>query len=160
MIQPELLSKYPFFGFLKPAQLKKIAKIAEEVSYERGEILFHENDKADAIHILLKGSVELLFVVEVEYRPELRKDLRFRVIYPGELFGISAFIEPYILTSTARAVESSLVLKIEAVPILEMCQEDDKLAYALIQQVARAAMDRLNATRLQLAAVWKPAEIQ
>jgi CRP/FNR family transcriptional regulator len=159
MIHPELLSKYPLFSFFTPAQLKKIAKIAVEQPYGRGSILFRENERADAIYILLKGSVELLFVVEVEYHPELRKEFRFRVIYPGETFGISAFIEPYLLTSTARAVEPSLVIRIDAEPVLEMCQKDDKLAYSLIQQVARTAMDRLNATRLQLAAVWKPAVI-
>ena len=160
MIQPELLSKYPLFSFLKPAQLKKIAKIARELSVERGEVLFRENNRAEAFYVLLKGSVELLFVVDVEYHPELRKELRFRVIYPGETFGISAFIEPYILTATARAVEPSQVIKIDAAHLLEMCQKDEKLAYTLIQQVAKTAMDRLNATRLQLAAVWKPAEVR
>jgi CRP-like cAMP-binding protein len=159
MIQPELLGQYPLFGFLKPAQLKKIAKIAKEQTAERGEILFHENERADALYVLLKGSVELLFVVDVEYHPELRKELRFRVIYPGETFGISAFIEPYLLTATARAVEPSQVIKIDAAPVLDLCQKDEKLAYGLIQQVAKTAMDRLNATRLQLAAVWKPAKM-
>lgn len=160
MVQPEFLSRYPFFSFLKPAQLKKIAKVAKEETYERGEIILREHDRADAFYILLKGSVELLFIVEVEYHPELRKELRFRVIYPGESFGISAFIEPHILTSTARAVEPSQVIKIDAAPILEMCQKDEKLAYALIHQVAKVAVDRLNASRLQLAAVWKPVEIR
>lgn len=160
MIQPELLGQYPLFSFLKPAQLKKIAKIAKEQRVERGEILFHENERADALYVLLKGSVELLFVVDVEYHPELRKELRFRVIYPGETFGISAFIEPYLLTATARAVEPSQVIKIDAAPVLELCQKDEKLAFGLIQQVAKTAMDRLNATRLQLAAVWKPADVK
>jgi CRP-like cAMP-binding protein len=159
MVSPELLSRYPFFKFLSPAQLKKIAKIAKEESYKRGDILFRQNDRAEAFYILLVGSIELYFLVEVEYHPELRKELRFRVIYPGESFGISAFIEPHILTSSARAIEPSRVIQIEAAPLLEMCQKDDNLAYALIYQVAKAAMDRLNATRLQLAAAWAPAEV-
>jgi CRP-like cAMP-binding protein len=104
----------------------------------------------------MKGSVELFFTVEVEYHPELRKELKFRVIYPGETFGISAFIEPHTLTASARATEPSRVVKIEAAPLLDLCQQDDELAYALIYQVAKAAMDRLNATRLQLAAAWTP----
>lgn len=156
MVQPELLSRYPFFSFLKPAQLKKIARVAQEESYDRGAILFREKEPADAFYILQKGSVELFYVVEVEYHPELRKELKFRVIYPGESFGISAFIEPHILTSSARAVEPSRVIKIDAAPVLEICQKDEKLAYALIYQVAKVAMDRLGAARLQLAAAWTP----
>ena len=158
MIAPELLRRYPFFSFLKPAQLKKIAQIAKEETYERSAILFKENEPADTFFILLKGSIELYFTVEVEYHPELRKELKFRVIYPGESFGISAFIQPHVLTSSARATEPSRVIKIEAAPVLEMSQEDEKLAYELIYRVAKAAMDRLNATRLQLAAAWTPVE--
>lgn len=156
MITPELLSRYPFFNFLKPAQLRKIAGIAIEETYNRGDILFREKDKAEAFFILQKGSVELFFTVEVEYHPELRKELKFRVIYPGESFGISAFIEPYVLTASARATESSQVIKLASAPVLEMFQQDDTLAYALTNQIARVAIDRLNATRLQLAAAWTP----
>jgi CRP-like cAMP-binding protein len=156
MITPELLSRYPVFSFLKPAQLKKIAKIASEETFERGQILFREKASADAFYILLKGSIELFFTVEVEYHPELRKELKFRVIYPGESFGISAFIDPHILTASARASEPSQVVKIKAEPLLELCREDTELAYTLIYQVAKVAIDRLNATRLQLAAAWTP----
>jgi CRP/FNR family transcriptional regulator len=156
MVTPELLSRYPFFSFLNPDQLQKIAEIAAEENHPRGEIIFHEKNPAAAFYILMKGSVELFFTVEVEYHPELRKELKFRVIYPGETFGISAFIEPHTLTASARATEPSRVVKIEAAPLLDLCQQDDELAYALIYQVAKAAMDRLNATRLQLAAAWTP----
>ncbi|MEW5871645.1 MAG: cyclic nucleotide-binding domain-containing protein [Chloroflexota bacterium] len=158
MVTPELLSRYPFFGFLKPTQLNKIAKIAKEETYDRGALLFREKETAETFYILLQGSIELYFTMEVEYHPELRKELKFRVIYPGESFGISAFIEPHVLTSSARATEPSRVIKIDAAPMLEMCEKDEKLAYALTHQVAKAAMDRLNATRLQLAAAWKPVQ--
>lgn len=156
MVTPELLSRYPFFSFLNLDQLRKLAEIALEEDYERGTIIFQEKLPADAFYILEKGSIELFFTVEVEYHPELRKELKFRVIYPGESFGISAFIEPNVLTASARATEPSRVIKIEAAALLELCQSDDMLANALIYQVAKVAMDRLNATRLQLAAAWTP----
>lgn len=157
MVTPDLLSRYPLFSVFEPAQLKKIARIAKEGTYERGVVIFKEKEHADALFILLKGSIELYFTSEVEYHPELRKEFKFRVIYAGESFGISAFIEPYILTSSARATEPSRVIRVEAAPLLEMCQKDEKLAYALIYQLAKIAIDRLNATRLQLAASWTPA---
>ncbi len=158
MVSPELFSHYPIFSFLEPAQLRKIARIAAEVPFERGEILFREKGLADAFYILLKGSVELFFTVEVEYHPELLKELRFRVIYPGESFGISAFIEPHVLTSSARAVEPGRVIKFQSAPLLALCQEDIEMAYNFIYRVASVAIDRLNATRLQLAAAWTPAK--
>lgn len=156
MVSAEFLGRYPFFSFLKPSQLRSIAKVAKEKSFERGDILFREKDPANALFILVKGSLELFFTVEVEYHPELRKELKYRVIYPGEISGISALIEPYRLTSSARATEPSQVIMIEAAALLELCQKDEELSCALIRQVAKVAIDRLNATRLQLAAMWSP----
>lgn len=155
-IKTKFLRQYSFFSFLNATQLRKIARIAVVQPYQRGEILLRENDPANAFYILLQGSVELFFTIEVEFHPELRKELKFRVIYPGEMFGISAFIEPHISTSTARAIEPSQVVKIETQALLNLCKNEDEIAYALIYQVAKAAIDRLNATRLQLAAAWTP----
>jgi CRP-like cAMP-binding protein len=154
MVTPELLHLYPFFGFLSPAQLKTLAKIAREEAFESGSIIFRENEHADWLYILVKGSVDLFFTIEVEYHPELHKELLFGVINPGELFGISALIEPYILTSSARAAKPSQIIEIEASGLLALCNEDEELAYGLIRQVAKTSIERLNATRLQLATAW------
>jgi hypothetical protein len=55
------------------------------------------------------------------------------------------------LTSSARATKPSMVIKIDGVGLLDLCQKDENMAYSLIQQVARTSMERLNAARLQLA---------
>ncbi len=154
MITPQLLNHYPFFSFLKLTQLKAIAKISSEESFESGAIIFREREHADGLYILVKGSVDLFFLVEVEYRPELTKELLFGTINPGELFGISTLIEPHILTSSARASKPSRVIKIQAEGLLDLCSKDENLALGLIRQVAKSSMERLNATRLQLATAW------
>jgi CRP-like cAMP-binding protein len=154
MITPELLHHYPFFEFLTPAQLKAIARLAKEETVESGTIIFREHERADWLCILVKGNVDLFFTIEVEYHPELRKELLFGTINPGELFGISALIEPHILTSSARAAKSSQVIKIEAPGLLALCEKDERIAYGLARQVAKTTMQRLNATRLQLATAW------
>jgi CRP-like cAMP-binding protein len=154
MIAPELLGNYPIFTVLDAKQIQHIAQIAKEESYQEGTILFREGEYARDLYLLLKGGVELFFTVEVEHRPELRKEFIFRGIKPGELFGISALIEPYVLTATARFTRNSQVIKIDARTLLEWCTQDPRLAYGLIQRVAEAAIRRLNDTRLQLAAAW------
>lgn len=152
MISSEFLKKYKIFSVLNPDQLRHLADLAEEVSYESGDVLFYEGDKADALYVLVEGLIELYYSIDVEYRPELHKELKFREINPGELFSISALIEPYVLTSSARAVEPSRMIKINAAQLLEWCNEDFDLANALKRQVASAAIVRLQATREQLGA--------
>ncbi|HSF80340.1 MAG TPA: Crp/Fnr family transcriptional regulator [Anaerolineales bacterium] len=154
MIKTDLLRQYPFFSVFNSEQLQTIAQIAEDETYEPGSLLFAEKQPAGGMYILLKGSIELFYTVEVEYRPELRKELVFTVIKPGELFGISTLIEPHIFTSTARVISTSRVVKINAAQLLEWCEKDYQLASALVNQVAQAAIERLTATRKQLAAAW------
>jgi CRP-like cAMP-binding protein len=157
MTTPEVLHHFPFFGFLSPAQLKAVATFAEEETFETGQVIFHEGDHADWLYILVKGSIDLFFTIEVKYRPELTKELIFGVINPGEMFGISALLEPNILTSSARTSRPCQVIKIKAAGLLALCESDEKWAYGLIRQVAKSSMERLNATRLQLAAAWSTA---
>jgi CRP-like cAMP-binding protein len=152
MIPPAVLRHFSFFSFLSPAQLRAVAALAKEETLDSGVTIFSEGQHADYLYILVKGSVELFFTAEVKYRPEMTKELHFGVIEPGKLFGISALVEPFILTSSARATRPSTVIKIEAAGLLALCQAEEKLAYGLIRQIAASSMERLNATRLQLAA--------
>lgn len=154
MITTELLSQYQFFKVFSPEQLKKIAQLAEDKTYQPGSLLFHEKQPAEALFILLKGGVELFYTVKVEYKPELRKELVFTVIKPGELMGISTLIEPHVYTSSARAILPSRVIKINAAQLHEWCETDYRLSTALVNQVAETAIERLNATRKQLAGAW------
>jgi CRP/FNR family transcriptional activator FtrB len=154
MVLPELIERYPLFRFLKPEKLMSIAGISTEESFDRGVIIFHEKQHADWLYILMEGAVELFYTVEVEYRPEQRKELLCGEVSPGEVFAISALIEPHILTLTARTSKPSRVVKIDATRLQALCEKDDQLAYGFMKQVAKATIKRLNATRLQLATVW------
>jgi hypothetical protein len=48
------------------------------------------------------------------------------------------------------------VLTLEANALRALCQADKDLAAALMQRVAKAALSRLNETRVQLAATQAP----
>ena len=75
MVLPELIERYPLFSFLKPEKLMSIAGISTEESFDSGAIIFHEKQHADWLYILMEGGVELFYTVEVEYRPDQRKEL-------------------------------------------------------------------------------------
>lgn len=152
MVSPEVLRRYPFFAWLDDAHQKAIAMITEEVAYERGALIFQEGKPADALYLLMEGSVDLFFAVEEEYRPESRKEFLVGEINPGEPFAISALIEPYVLTSSARAARPCRALKVEAAALRALCEVDCRLGYLLMRQAAKAALERLHFTRVQLAA--------
>ena len=152
MISPELLRRYPFFGLLYDDQLKKIAMISEDESHDQGYTIFHEGKPAEALFLLISGSVDLYYLVEEEYHPELNKEFFVGEINPGEPFGISTLIEPHILTSTARAAEPVRLIRIDGAALHQLCDGDPRLSCVLTQQAARVAIERLAFTRVQLAA--------
>jgi len=61
-------------------------------------------------------------------------------------------IEPYRLTSTARAATPCRVLKIDAAALRALCDGNRDAGYALMRHAAKAAIERLHFTRVQLAA--------
>jgi CRP-like cAMP-binding protein len=154
MISPELLRRYPFFGALSDAQLKAIAQIAEEVSFEKGVTLFKECDPAEIIGLLTEGSIDLYYCVGEELNSETRKEFLVGEINPGEIFAVSALIDPYQYSATARAAQHSKVIKIEAAALRRLLEGDCDLGFKLMKQVAKTAMERLAYTRVQLAAAW------
>jgi CRP-like cAMP-binding protein len=152
MISPEVLRRYPFFSFMTHDQLREVAMITEEVEVEADTTLFESGGVADALCLLERGSIELHFVVYDELKTGVRKNFLVGTINPGEIFSISALIMPYELTSTVVATVPSTFLKIDAAALRALAEEDKALGCGLQQQAARAAMERLQATRIQLAA--------
>lgn len=154
MVSPELLRRYPFFAHLGEAQLQAIAMLAQEITVETGTTILEENNPADAFYLLLEGNIDLYYTVKESYKPELQKEVVVGEVNPGEPFGISALIEPYRFTSTARTSADSRVIGIDAQALRELLEKDQSLAYQIFKKIARAAMERLSATRVQLAAAY------
>ncbi|MCA9947922.1 MAG: cyclic nucleotide-binding domain-containing protein, partial [Anaerolineales bacterium] len=111
MVSPELLRRYPFFAFMTHQQRQEVAMIADEVEVPTNTILFAIEDKAEALYLLMKGSIDLHYVVMDENLPALRKDFMIGTINPGEVLSISAMIEPYVLTTTAVTTQPCTLLK-------------------------------------------------
>lgn len=153
MISPEILRQYPFFSLMDDSQLKALAMIAEDVRFEEDTQVFEKGEQAENFYFLLQGSIGLYYMAADE---EFSMDRGMPVgeINPGEPFGISALIEPHVLTATAWASASSRALRFNAPALRALFELDQRLAYALTFKAARSAMERLLSTRIQLAAAW------
>jgi CRP-like cAMP-binding protein len=154
MISPEVLRRYPFFGSLTDAELRAIAMIAEEESLDSGVILFNKGKSADALYFLQEGRVELYYPSNGDATFDIEKGILVADINIGEPFSISALIEPHTLSSTAYIARPSRVIKIDAVALRGLFKKDRHMAYMLTYKVTKAAVERLYATRVQLAAAW------
>jgi CRP-like cAMP-binding protein len=152
MISPELLRRYPFFNFMDDTQLNAVAMITEETTYKKDELLIEAGKSANQLYFLIEGSVAYFYHVTTENDPYYNKDYYISSINPGEIFGISALIEPYIFTATMRTEKASRIIQINAQALRALCEVDLRLSAGLSRAVAKAAMERLQLTRIQLIA--------
>jgi len=156
MISPEILRRFPFFSFMNDAQLKAVAMIAEEKNYKIGDGVFDAGAPADALYFLIDGSVAYYYIVTSEHDPYYKREYYISDLNPGDIFGISALIEPYIYTAAVRADKLCKAIKINASALRTLCDADTKLSNGLMYALAKAAMERLQLTRVQLIAAAKP----
>jgi CRP/FNR family transcriptional regulator, cyclic AMP receptor protein len=154
MISPETLRFYPFFGGLTNAQLQAIAIISAEETYPAETILFEMGLPADKLYFLEDGCIDLYYSAPENISSAFPKGIPVGEINPGEAFSISALIEPYVLSSTARAAKPSRVIQIDAKALRNLFKRDKQMAYLLTKQAAQAVRARLDAARVQLAAAW------
>ncbi len=152
MVSPELLRRYPFFGRLGEEQLKAIAMLSDEVALSEGKTVFEIDRPAEALYLLLEGGVELHYVIVDREDSKRTRDFYVGEVNPGEPFGISALIEPYRYTASVVTNRHSRVLKIDGHALRALCDSDTAMAAALMRNVAKDALSRLEETRTQLVA--------
>ena len=152
MISPELLRRFPFFGFLDETQLKAVAMLADEIEVEQGTNIFESEQPAAALYVMVEGSIDLNYKVIDRDDPHIVKEFFISELNPGDIFGLSAVMEPFIHTMTAKVLAPSRVLRIEAMGLRALSELDAKLQAGLMKATAKAAMERLHDTRVQLAA--------
>jgi CRP/FNR family transcriptional regulator len=101
---PELiLAGTPFFGSLSPENRKSLSGICLARRLEKREILFREGEKAHAVFLCARGSIQL-------YRstPE-GQEIVLKVVKPGELFAEVILFERDRYPVSAVALEPGLV---------------------------------------------------
>jgi CRP-like cAMP-binding protein len=149
MISPELLRRYPFFTSLNDDQLKAIAMISEERIYPKGTVLIKENTPAAKLVLLLEGDVDLIFSGGGEGAVV---NALVGSIAPGEVYGVSALIEPFTFISSAKATVQVKVVEVDGAALRALMDLDARLAFALMRNIAMAVLERLKYTQVELAA--------
>jgi CRP-like cAMP-binding protein len=154
MISPELLRRYPFFSQLSEANLKAIAMISDEQEIKAGTLIFEEGQSADYFYFLIDGSIDLTYSVGEGLVPKTRKVFQVGEINPGEVFGISALVEPFIINISGAAAKNCRVIVTDAKALRAMMEMDNHMGYVFMTQVAKVALEQMIAIRIQLGAAW------
>ncbi len=141
VVTPEILQRSRFLVFPEAAWLQGLAAIAEQVNFDDNQLIFRQGEPARSLYVLLEGSVKLYS------KDKEGKEVHTGTINAGEPFGISALIEPYILTASARTAAPCRALKINGKALRDLTKENPALGQALAQRTAQAALTRMHWAR-------------
>jgi CRP/FNR family cyclic AMP-dependent transcriptional regulator len=147
MISPERLRRYPHCAGAPDDLLKSVAMLAHERPFKAGERLFEEGATATKLMFLDSGEVDIV------YRLGDDREVTVDTLVAGDLMAWSALLEPFRLTATGVARQDGVAIEIDAEELRGICRATPSHGFVMMTQVAIALRDRLNATRVQLAAL-------
>lgn len=150
MIPPDTLKSFTFFSGLNEAEVKSLSIIANEISFQRGEFIFSEDDPARILYLLLDGWVDI--VVNMDDRSN-----RFGLVStltPGDLFGWSALVEPHVYTASTVCASPVKAIGFRGVDLRALFEIDPGLCCVITQKVCQVIATRLCTTRLQMVTLF------
>lgn len=74
--------------------ITKVANNSEEVTFKKNSVVFKTGEKASHFFVLAEGALDISL--------GKREGAHMSVSKPGEVFGWSALVEPYIYTANAN----------------------------------------------------------
>jgi CRP-like cAMP-binding protein len=149
MVSVGSLKEYGFFKGFTDAQLKKLAAIAVEESYEAGTQMYKKGDPARSLFMCKEGKVVM---VMDNYMGPQQPSMQITVdmITKGESMGWSAVVEPYLYTLGALCIDNTKLIAMDAAKLRAIMNEDCDLGYKVMQATAKVISSRLTHTRIIL----------
>jgi len=142
-----LMAAHPFLKGVSRQHLEVLAASAMLKEFTLGEIIFREGDPANRFYLIETGQV-ILETSEKDQEPAL-----IQTISAGDVLGWSWLFPPYYWHFNARAAEPTKAIFFYGTRLREQCEEDRDLGYELMKRMAAIIIERLQATRQQLAEI-------
>ncbi len=147
------LSTSSFLQGLEADHLDKLAAITQPISWSPDQLIFREGEPDDKFYIVTDGLVAL------EISVPNRGRVNILTVGPDEILGWSTVI-PNIekRTASARALQPTRALAVDALELCALCEKDHHLGYLVFRAVADVIASRLKATRIQVLDIYKPGQ--
>ena len=139
-----VLDRCPFFEQFQPKHLDKLMMLGSPVRFREGDILFREGDESPQFYVLLSGRVAL----EASFGG---RQVRIDTLFGGDELGWSAVLQRK-KQFQARALESVEALVFEVSRMHDAFDGNPYFGRAFLERLATVVAERLQNTRLQLAA--------
>jgi CRP/FNR family transcriptional regulator, cyclic AMP receptor protein len=135
--------EWQLFADVTPEDVRRLLSIARRRTFARGEVVFHRDDPANALHLIVEGRFAVVITTP------LGETAMLAVRGPGDAFGELA------LVSGGEAARSATVSALEAAETRSVLQEDferlrrehagiDAVLVAILAERVRRLSERLT----------------
>ena len=108
-----LLLRCPLFAGAEPEDLQDVVSHLRRRRFRRGEVIFHEGDPADALHVVAAGAVKIVL------SSDEGDEAIIATLHPGDFFGELSLLDGSPRSATAAAVEATETLSLPRDTFLE-----------------------------------------
>jgi len=131
------LQQCALFAHVEADGLRVLAEAMVQRRFRRNEVIFHQGDPGDSLHIVTTGAVKIVLP-----SPEGEEAI-IATLRPGDFFGELALLDGAPHSATATAVEPVETLSLGRIPFQRLLEEDRALRGALLSGLA-AELRRLT----------------
>ena len=138
------------FNGLTRNQFQDLSKITKKIQRRKGQILMQEGQNSEKLFVLEQGAVELLTKINLN---DSYDDFELPIVIlrdPGDFTGISALLEPYECSLTARCFSDSQLVCFDREDLRQLIIADHEMGCTLMKNLAVYILNRLKETRREL----------
>jgi len=119
------LQSVDVFEEVHTEELAYLATIAEEAAYIAGDVIYREEEPADALYLVLSGKVRLH-----------RDDHEITIAGQNDAFGTWALFDEAPTVATATAIEDSRLLKINREDFYDILSDHVRITQGIFKTLA------------------------
>ncbi|HUG48913.1 MAG TPA: Crp/Fnr family transcriptional regulator [Candidatus Limnocylindria bacterium] len=127
----EALARCPLFEHADEKALSAVAQGMRRRRFRRNEVIFHQGDPGDSLHVVASGAIKIL-LPSAEGEEAIIATLR-----PGDFFGELSLLDGAPRSATAAALEPSETLVLPRSAFYDLLDRDVGLRNALLTGLVR-----------------------
>jgi CRP-like cAMP-binding protein len=117
----------PLFAQLEPDALEELAARLRQRRYRRNEVVFHQGDPGDTLHVIAEGAMKIVLP-----SPEGEEAI-IATLRRGDFFGELALLDGGTHSATVTAVEPSMTLALPRAAFLDVLGASAGMRDALLR---------------------------
>lgn len=140
----EALANVPIFSELNRREIQKIVRIAHKRDYKESEMIVREGQPSAGMYVIMRGGVK------VTKRSPEGIEVRLTTMDEGDFFGDMGLLDNAPRTATITATSPSQMIGLFRPELLQLIEQDPKLASKILFKLAHVVAVRLRVTNEKL----------